>query len=218
MYIEGFTEAVQQRNIFGIRIMMKNSLLGDKTFNEFKEMQKIVGSNSKNEIVIGLYEEDSNERFKSRPWDWDYLNLLCAEVVDDFTPERLNHIKEVVWEVAGKPTVAKTVAKDITNPYNNSKKKSPTGYINQASAQQKPTQPTTSNRTYGDVKDSKGRTVYKAQYQQDKKEGRVSYSVPGMVGGAVIGGTVGAVVLGPPGAVGGAVIGGAIGAGIMKKD
>jgi len=76
----------------------------------------------------------------------------------------------------------------------------------------------TSNRTYGDVKDSKERTVYKAQYQQDKKEGRVSYSVSGMVGGAVVGGTVGAVVLGPPGAVGGVVISGAIGAGIMKKD
>lgn len=89
---KGFYEAVSSNNILDIRIMMKNSLLVDLTFSEFEEMEKEAKS------VKGLYDEHDgvNFRLDKSLWDDDYMNELMVDVIDNFSPERIKHLKEVV--------------------------------------------------------------------------------------------------------------------------
>ena len=53
-----FKEAVNSGNIRRIRIMMKNSLLVDPTFREFKEMENAAAS------VQGLYDIHDERKFE----------------------------------------------------------------------------------------------------------------------------------------------------------
>jgi len=71
---------------------MKNSLLVDPTFNEFKEMERLTSN------LIGLYDEhDGRELITANSaWNDDYMSKLMVQVVGNFSHERLNHLKEVV--------------------------------------------------------------------------------------------------------------------------
>ena len=87
-----FYDAVSNNDIMMIRIMMKNSLLFDSSFEEFEEMEK------KAQAMPGLYDaHDGKELIQDRAkWDEDYMNTQMVEVVDNFSHERINHLKEVV--------------------------------------------------------------------------------------------------------------------------
>jgi len=89
---ESIQKAVSQGDIKGLRIMMKNSLLVDPTFNEFKEMNRLTRD------VDGLYEEhDGRELIEDKStWDDNYMNKLMVQVVGNFSHERVDHLKEVV--------------------------------------------------------------------------------------------------------------------------
>lgn len=87
-----FKEAVNSGNIQRIRIMMKNSLLVDPTFREFKEMENAVAS------VKGLYDIHDGKEFEvnKENWDDDYMDKQMVQVVSNFSHERIEHIKDVV--------------------------------------------------------------------------------------------------------------------------
>lgn len=87
-----FKEAVNSGNVCRIRIMMKDSLLVDPTFTEFKEMEKAAAS------VQGLYDiHDGRElELNEKNWDDDYMNKQMVQVVSNFSHERIEHIKDVV--------------------------------------------------------------------------------------------------------------------------
>ena len=89
---EAFYEAVNNGDILGVRIMMKNSLLFDRTFAQFSEMEKEAAK------MIGLYDvHDGRELITDKSkWDDNYMNLLMVQVTKNFSHERLNHLKEVV--------------------------------------------------------------------------------------------------------------------------
>lgn len=87
-----FRNAVKSEDIRGIRIMMKDSLLVDRSFEEYKEMETLVQG------VRGLYDLHDGREFESDKLSWndDYMNKLMVQVVRNFSHERLDHLKEVV--------------------------------------------------------------------------------------------------------------------------
>lgn len=87
-----FREAVADNKVRSIRIMMEDSLLVDNTFAEFDEMADL------SKHVPGLYDEHDGREFieDKNAWDDDYMDKLMVQVVNNFSHERLNHLKEVV--------------------------------------------------------------------------------------------------------------------------
>lgn len=91
-----FTNAVDKNSVKDIRIMMKDSLLVDLTFEQFDEMARLAKD------VKGLYQEHKDGGhfdpldLDVSKWDDDYMNGLMVDVVDNFSHERLNHLKKVV--------------------------------------------------------------------------------------------------------------------------
>jgi len=89
---ESIKNAVSQGDIKGIRIMMKNSLLVDPTFAEFKEMENLTLN------MNGLFDEHDEGEFiyDKSVWNDDYMNKLMVQVVGNFSHKRIDHLKEVV--------------------------------------------------------------------------------------------------------------------------
>lgn len=87
-----FHEAVQSGNVRDIRIMMKNSMLIDPTFEELRLMEQAASS------MPGLYDAHNNKALCTDPssWDDDYMNKEMVELMFNFSHERLDHLKEVV--------------------------------------------------------------------------------------------------------------------------
>lgn len=87
-----FYEAVSSGLIRRVRIMMKDSLLVDPTFAEFEDMEKEASK------LNGLYDKHDGRPFNKNKetWDDEYMNELMVEVIDNFSHERIEHLKEVV--------------------------------------------------------------------------------------------------------------------------
>lgn len=89
---KSFYEAVSKGNVLRIRIMMKDSLLVDPTFREFAEMEKEAAS------IKGLYDEHDGSAFNNNKetWNDEYMNILMVQVIENFSHERIKHLKDVV--------------------------------------------------------------------------------------------------------------------------
>lgn len=87
-----FYEAMQSGNVVRVRIMMKNSLLSDPSFAEFAEMERAAAS------MAGLYDQyDGGELISDKSqWTNSYMDKLMVKLISNFSPERINHLKEVV--------------------------------------------------------------------------------------------------------------------------
>ena len=92
-----FFEAVDEKNISRLRIMMKNSLMVDHSFKQFNEMSKYVKN------IEGMYDEHDDkacpfEEDKSK-WDKKYMDKQMTRVVNNFSKKRIEHIKKVITYV-----------------------------------------------------------------------------------------------------------------------
>ena len=98
-----FYEAIKAGNVHRVRIMMKNSLLVDPTFEEFHAMEKAATS------MTGLYDVHDKKEFVSdrSSWNDEYMNMVMVKVISNFSRERIDHLKEVVRYLR---PVTKTVA------------------------------------------------------------------------------------------------------------
>lgn len=87
-----FYEAIQSGNVRRVRIMMKNSMLVDPTFEEYRTMEKAASG------MEGLYDEhDGKELVEDKDsWNDEYMNRVMVKVLSNFSHERLDHLKEVV--------------------------------------------------------------------------------------------------------------------------
>jgi len=108
-----FFDAVNTGNIRRVRIMMKDSLLIDPSFEGFSEMEKAACK------MDGLYDEHDGREFitDQSVWDDDYMNKLMVQVVSNFSHERINHLKEVVCFL-------RPVAKSVKQEYSAEHQKS----------------------------------------------------------------------------------------------
>ena len=89
---DAFRNAVSVGDVRGIRIMMKDSLLVDLSFNEFDEMSSLAQN------ISGLYDTHNGRGINEdkTTWDDDYMNTLRVDVIYNFSKERLDHLKKVV--------------------------------------------------------------------------------------------------------------------------
>ena len=87
-----FYNAVNSGDVLGVRIMMKDSLLLDLTFNDFHEMEKAASS------MEGLYDAHDGKPFveDSSQWDDDYMDKVMVNIVYNFSHERIAHLQKVV--------------------------------------------------------------------------------------------------------------------------
>lgn len=89
---EEFDKAITVKNTRMIRIMLKDSLVVDPTFEEFNKMVSIAENN-----LNDLYDEHDGEKlnFDSSSWTKDYMNEQMVQVVYNFSKERLNLLKSI---------------------------------------------------------------------------------------------------------------------------
>ena len=89
---QAFYDAVLSNDILSVRIMMKDSMLLDPSFQDFDKMAESAKSMS------GLFDVHDGEKFidDRSKWNADYMNMLMVRVVRNFSHERINHLKEVV--------------------------------------------------------------------------------------------------------------------------
>ncbi len=87
-----FKNFVLESQLSIVRVILKDSLIIDPTFVEFEEMYKYAKSNMDN-----LLEEFNQERldYDKNNWTEDYMNNLKVELMNNFSEERLEHLKQI---------------------------------------------------------------------------------------------------------------------------
>lgn len=96
-----FQRAVRERNILRVRIMLKDSLLIDKTFKQFTEMQRCAEDNG---AYFWMEVQNGLEKLPKEDWTMDVMNLELTKLVNDFSKERLFYCQEIVQYVYGVST------------------------------------------------------------------------------------------------------------------
>lgn len=88
-----FVEAVSQGNLLRVKIMLKDSLLVDTSFEQFNEM-----INYAEPRISGIWisDNDDDEAFSQNP---DELNALLAGLVNNFSRRRVNHLKGMINKI-----------------------------------------------------------------------------------------------------------------------
>lgn len=90
-----FQNAVKEKNILRIRIMLKDSLLIDRSFYMFKELLECT---EKHGVKVLMDAEDSLER-ADKPWTVDLMNSELVSLVNDFTKEHIQYVMEIIREI-----------------------------------------------------------------------------------------------------------------------
>ena len=89
---EKFIEIVAKGDLTEIHTYLANYLITDSKFNEFDEALAYAKSK------INVVQDDNNEWYeydKSR-WNVDYLAIQHPRLIDNFSSERIEHIKKVI--------------------------------------------------------------------------------------------------------------------------
>lgn len=90
-----FAQAVQDKNLLRVRIMLKDSLLVDKTFSLFDEMQQYASSRGLNPWANSYYPLEK----AAKPWTEDTMNYELTALVNDFTKEHVDYVKAIISHV-----------------------------------------------------------------------------------------------------------------------
>lgn len=97
MIADEFSEAVKSKNLLMIRIMLKDSLLIDKSFSMFNEM----GSYAENKGIDFWMEQTEELEVSPGPWTVDQMNYELVALVNSFTKERLSYVKAIIKSIYG---------------------------------------------------------------------------------------------------------------------
>ncbi len=180
---QGFCTAMQNRDIHSMQITMKNSFYSDPSGADFEEMERAAAQHG-----INLYETHDGGVFEtdSSKWDKAYVNNIMVELSDNFSRERVEHLKKVVRHMH--PEV------NQKHKQTYSQKGTPTSQTMQENYRNR-------NRNYQEQKD------------YDIQHGNVTRIEPaiGAATGAAVGAGIGCAVGGPVGAAIGGAVGGAAG-------
>ena len=90
-----FAQAVRDENKLRVRIMLKDSLLIDKTFRLFDEMQAYAMAQG----VSPWVDADIPLEESEKPWTEDTMNYELTALVNDFTKEHVNYIKQIITDL-----------------------------------------------------------------------------------------------------------------------
>ena len=92
MLTSEFRNAVRENDVLMVRIMLKDSLLVDPSFNQFNYMVDYAQDNGL-KIWMSDEEDDSFEMDKNED-----LNLLLVQLVNCFSIKRVNYIKGLILQ------------------------------------------------------------------------------------------------------------------------
>ena len=101
-----FAQAVCDKNLLRIRIMLKDSLLVDKTFNSFDEMQAYASVQGASPWI----EEDMPLEKAEKPWTEDTMNYELTALVNDFTKEHVNYVKTIIADLYKQSLISSAVS------------------------------------------------------------------------------------------------------------
>ena len=87
-----FKEAVSAKDVQLVRIMMKDSMILDPTFEEFDDMASYASDK-----LPGLFDAHDGKEFDNdqAAWNKDMLNEEMVDLLFNFSKERVNHLREV---------------------------------------------------------------------------------------------------------------------------
>ncbi len=117
-----FAQAVRGGNKLRVRIMLKDSLLVDKTFRLFDEMKAYASAQG----VSPWADADIPLEKAEKPWTEDTMNYELTALVNDFTKEHVNYVKAIIAEVyklnlsvqqpVGTATSSQPVSQSVNRP------------------------------------------------------------------------------------------------------
>ena len=90
-----FAKPVEENNVLRIRIMLKDSLLVDKSFSMFSELLAYA---LKHGVEVWMTPEDPLEQAE-KPWTLDLMNYELTALVNDFTEEHVDYVKQIIREI-----------------------------------------------------------------------------------------------------------------------
>lgn len=85
-----FVEAVSQENLLRVKIMLKDSLLVDTSFNQFNEMLSYAEPRLSG---IWVSDDEDDDVFSQSP---EELNTILAGLVNNFSKRRVTHLKGMI--------------------------------------------------------------------------------------------------------------------------
>lgn len=85
-----FKQAVLQNNNLKTKIMLKDSLLVDTSFNQFDEMLRYAESKL---MEFWVKDEEDDEILSDDPQEFD---VILAGLVNNFSHKRVNHLKKMI--------------------------------------------------------------------------------------------------------------------------
>ena len=106
-----FAQAVRDENKLRVRIMLKDSLLIDKSFRLFDEMQAYAMAQG----VSPWVDADAPLEKSDKPWTEDTMNYELTALVNDFTKEHVNYIKQIITDLYKVSAVGQQTEK-VYNP------------------------------------------------------------------------------------------------------
>lgn len=90
-----FAKTVQEKNVLRTRIMLKDSLLVDKSFSKYKELLTYAEVQG---VEVWMTQEDPIEPAK-KPWTLDLMNYELTALVNDFTKAHVQYVQKIITEV-----------------------------------------------------------------------------------------------------------------------
>lgn len=93
-----FKNAVNSKNLLRVRIMLKDSLLVDKSFTLFEEMRTYAENRG---LHIWMEKTEEIEIAGKAEWNRDLMNLELTRLVNDFTEERLAYCQRIIAKIYG---------------------------------------------------------------------------------------------------------------------
>ena len=117
---KSFYQAVKEKNVRLVRIMMKDSLIVDPSFQQFSEMEREA------EKVMDIYEpHDGRELEENRDkWNEEYMDKLMVQVISNFSQERIENLKAVVRKIYPMPQRSQGTAQGTSSGKPNGKRES----------------------------------------------------------------------------------------------
>ena len=91
MITQPFKQAVDQKDLDRVKIMLRSSLSNDLTFKSFQEMLTYALNQFPNLIEL----HDGMEFSNASVWTKTYASEVREDLMDNFSAERIAHIKEV---------------------------------------------------------------------------------------------------------------------------
>ena len=89
---------VDKKNLLRLRIMLKDSLLVDQSFDQFSAMCQYA---KKMGVNFWMEKSEELEKAPEREWNKNLMNLELVKLVTDFTQERVRYCQSIIKKVYG---------------------------------------------------------------------------------------------------------------------